>query len=193
MVSGGEKAAIEMRAETNIKQILDDVKAIDPKLATALRRRLRQAGDTAIEAMREKLALPSPGVVTSRRYGLGLDSRGRARRRVTGVESTGSRGNSRGAREQVARRIKMQVRTGTRKSTQGLRINAGGGPFARSYNLIRWRHPVRFNPATQTANQVPWVEQGGRPYFTQAIAENYKRLYAEVDLAIDDAKRELGR
>lgn len=184
---------LEIRARTNVKELLAELKQVDPKLATALRRRLRQSGDEALEVMREILAQPSPGVVTARRYSLGLDSRGRARRMVSGVETTGSRGRGRGSRLAIANRLKVQVRTGNRASSQGLRISGVGDPFSRSYNLIRWRHPVRFNPETTMASQVRWVEQGGRPYFSKAIAAHYKTIYANVDAAIDDAREALGR
>ena len=58
---------LDVQIESNLRTILADLKEFDPKLATAVRRKLRQSGDDAIAEMRAVLAEPSPGIVTGTR------------------------------------------------------------------------------------------------------------------------------
>lgn len=190
---GTESSYLDIHAKTNVRDLLAEIKEIDPALATALRRRLRQSADDAIDEMKGILSAPAPGVVTKRNHGLGMDRRGRVRRVVTSVDSRAGAGRSRGSRAYTASRLKVAVRTGARPSSQGVRLTGAGDPFSRSYNLIRWRHPVRFNPATTMKSQVPWVEQAGTRYFHRGLGkdDNYRRIYRNVGAAIEDAQAAL--
>lgn len=182
----GPGAGQDFQLRSNLRGVLSDLKEIDPKLATATRRKLRQSGDDALEEMRKVLAEPSPGVVTRVIKTAGRDSRGRRRMLATGVETReADRTRSRGARAGVARGLKTRVVTG--KTRQTIRITGSGDAFARSYNLLRWRHPIRFNPETTTASQVPWVEQGGRPYFGTVVARRQREIFRRIDDALGEA------
>lgn len=178
------------RLRTNLRDVLTDLKEFDPKLATATRRRLRQAGDEAIADMRDVLAEPSLGVVTSTRTGLTrrrLDGSVGARRiRVVGIRTaSASRSRSRGARADVASSLRTRVTAG--QSRQKVRIVAAGSAFARSYNKTTWRHPIRFNPATTTKSQVPWVTQAGRPYFGAVVVRRRAEIFARIEEAVAEA------
>ena len=183
----GPGAGQDFVVTSNIREVLADLRQFDRKLATATRRRLRQSGDDAIEDMRGILAEPSPGIVTGVITKRGRDARGRRRRLVVGVETeeASGRARSRGARDATAAALRTRVVAG--QSRQTIRITGAGDAFSRSYNLLRWRHPIRFNPETTTASEVPWVEQGGRPYFGTVIGKRFPQIRREVDEALGEA------
>ena len=191
----GGSTDLGVSADMDVKAILEQLKAVDPALARSLRRRLRQSADEAIAVMREVLAQPASGVVSKRHYKLGLDSRGRTRRVVSRVDARAGAGRSRGSRANTSSKLRVAVRTGAKPSTQGVRLTGDGGAFSRSYNLLRWRHPVRFNPATQTKSQVPWVEQAGTRYWSLGLGadDNFKRIRANVEAALADAQEAIER
>lgn len=185
----GPGAGADFRVESNIREVLADLREFDRKLATATRRRLRQAGDDAIEEMRQVLAEPSPGIVTQvhTRVEMAVGKNGAyLRRRVSGFDTAAAKSTtSRGARNAVASALRTRVVAG--KTRQTIRISGSGEAFARSYNLARWRHPIRFNPATTSKSNVPWVEQAGRPYFGAVVAKHHRDIYRRVDEALADA------
>lgn len=186
---------LDVRIESNIRTVLADLKEFDPKLATMIRRKLRQSGDEAIAEMRQVLAQPSPGIVTgttraitSRR----MDGTYGARRvRLTGIQTEEVNGRSRGARQATAAGLKTQVRTGATR--QSIRLTGAGGPFPKSYNKPMWRHPIRFDPATTSKDEVPWVSQGGRPYFGTVVLRQADQMRKRVYEALDEALAELAR
>lgn len=192
-----DEGVLDLQVETNLRQVLADLKEFDPRLATATRRRLRQSGDEAIAEMRDVLSQPSPGIVTRTRTAVttsSLDGRTGLRRRVrlVGVETQDAQSSrSRGSRQAVAGALKTQVSTG--KTRQGIKLRGSGTPFARSYNMTVWRHPIRFNPATTSKDDVPWVSQGGRPYFGAVILKQSTQIRTRVYEALDEALAELAR
>lgn len=183
-------------ANVDLRGLLRTLKEIDPALARAVRKRLRQSGDEAIVEMRRILAEPSKGLVTRVVRGEGTDARGARRRSIAlGVESTGSRGRSKGTRDAIAKGIKVAVRTGAKPATQGVRLTSSApsvAPMARSYNMLRWRHPVRFNSANQDASEVQWVMQAGNPYFGKVLTDRAGDIKQRVLEAIEDAQTEVG-
>lgn len=192
-----DEGILDVHVETNLRQVLGDLKEIDPRLATAVRRKLRQSGDEAIAEMRQVLAEPSPGIVVGTRTALTkrrMDGTVAKTRRVRLVEVTtqaSTSGQSRGSRAQIAAGLRTRVSTG--KTRQSVRLSGAGGPFPKSYNLRLWRHPVRFNPATTTKDQVPWVTQGGRPYFGAVIVKHATAMRSRLYEAIDEALVEISR
>jgi hypothetical protein len=159
---------------------LADLKEFDPKLARETRKKLRESGDDVIAEMRGVLGGPSPGVVTRRivERTRRPDGSGALRFRLTGVETAAaSRSVSRGARARTAAGLKTRVVAGTTR--QSIRLTGLGDPFARSYNLMSWRHPV-FRTGT-------WVEQGGRPYFGTVVLRRSKEISNNVDAALTSA------
>lgn len=185
------EGALDVHVETNIRQVMQDLKEFDPKLATAIRRRLRQTGDQAIAEMKQILAEPSPGIVvgtttavTRRR----MDGTIAAQRRVRMVAvqtQASTSGQSRGSREAAAAALRTRVSTG--KTRQSVRLTGAGGPFPKAYNTRVWRHPVRFNPAVTTKDQVPWVSQGGRPYFGAVLIRHAAQMRKDLYEALDEA------
>ena len=187
---------LDVQVETNLRQVLADLKEFDPKLATAVRRKLRQSGDEAIAEMRAVLAQPSPGIVTKVNTAVTSTradgSRGQRRVRIVGVETAAAASSrSRGSRQAIADGLKVRVSTG--KTRQSIRLAGAGAPFPRSYNMRVWRHPVRFNPDVSSKNDVPWVSQGGRPYFGAVIVKNATQMRSRVFEALDEALAEMAR
>lgn len=68
-----------------------------------------------------------------------------------------------------------------------------GAPFARAYNMRVWRHPIRFDPATTSKNDVPWVSQGGRPYFGAVVLRRAAQMQSRVYEALDEALAAIAR
>ena len=187
---------LDVGVESNLRTILADLKEFDPKLATAVRRKLRQSGDDAIAEMRAVLAEPSPGIVTGTRTAITsrrMDgSIGPRRVRIVEVmTSTSSSGQTRGSRQAIADGLRVRVQTGATR--QSIRLTGAGAPFPKSYNMKVWRHPVRFNSNTTTASEVPWVSQGGRPYFGAVLVKRGAQIKSQVYEALDEALAEIAR
>lgn len=162
---------------SNLREVLADLKEFDPALARSTRRALRRSGDDAINDMRAILDQPPPGVVT------GVTKK---RRKVVAVHTRAATRRSTGrSRAFVKKNLKTRVVAGKRR--QGIHIRGDGSPFSRSYNLKRWRHPIRFNPDVTTADQVPWVEQAGRPYFGKPIANRAGDMRKNIEQALTEA------
>lgn len=194
----GPGGGIEVLIASNIRQILLDLKELDPKLARETRRKLRQSGDETISEMRAELSKPSPGVVTQRivRRSRRADGTGQMRYRLQGVVTTGARGSGRrGSRAAIAAGLKTRVVMG--QSRQSIRITGAGDPFARSYNMTSWRHPVFLVgrergaragiDAGELRKGAAWVEQGGVPYFGDVILRNRKNIQERVEEAMTAA------
>lgn len=191
-----DPGALDVQVETNLRAILADLREFDPRLATSVRRRLRQSGDEAIAEMREILAQPSPGVVTRTRTAVTTQrmdgTRGARRVRIVGVETAEAKGSqSRGARQEIAGSLRTTVSTG--KTRQGIKLRSSGAPFPRSYNMPVWRHPVRFNPDVTSKDDVPWVSQGGRPYFGAVLVKRSTQIRSRVYEALDEALAAIAR
>lgn len=187
---------LDVEVESNLRAILADLREFDPKLATLTRRKLRQSGDEAIAEMKQILDEPSPGIVTGTQTAVTSvradGSRGPRRVRVVGVTTAAAASSrSRGARQAVASGLQVRVNTG--RTRQSIRLTGAGAPFPRSYNMRVWRHPVRFNPDTTTKNDVPWVSQGGRPYFGLVVVRRARQMQSRVFEALDEALAEMAR
>ncbi len=184
----GPGSGVDFGGTSNIRQVLADLKQIDPRLTTATRRKLRQSGDEAIAEMRSVLAQPSQGVVTRTTTSLARrsDGSGPRRLRVTSfATAAASRTRSRGARAAIAAGLRTRVVAG--ESRQKVRITGPGDAFARSYNMPLWRHPIRFNPATTSKNDVPWVTQAGRPYFGTVVGRRWREIRKNIEDALTEA------
>lgn len=187
---------LDVQVDSNLRVILQDLRLFDPKLATMVRRKLRQSGDEAIAEMRQILAEPSPGIVTGTQTAITRTradgSRGSRRVRIVSVTTAAAASSrSRGARQEIASGLQVRVNTG--KTRQSIRLTGAGAPFPRSYNMRVWRHPIRFNPETTTKNDVPWVSQGGRPYFGLVIVRRADQMRSRVFEALDEALAEIAR
>lgn len=159
----GEPLEVDLRIR-DLRQILADLKAVEPKLATALRRNIRDAAKVAAKASQDEVRKPPPP-------------------RIVRAGSNRPRPASKGSREQAAKGIRVQIATGQR--TQGVRIVQTQRGFAKAYNAKRFRHPV-FDDGV-------WVEQQGRPYFGAVIAAHKKDVQAAIEKALDEATRHLNK
>lgn len=190
----GDGVEVAVYPRINIRAFFADLEAFDPELAKAIRRRFRNAGKGLIAHMKEVLDEPPPGLVSGVTKETRVTAFKSSRRRsgqiftkreyVKDVETTGARGRSRGSREAIKAKLRMQVSTS--KTRPGVRIVGSGTPFARSYNKLRFRHPVFGNRAAK------WIEQGGRPYFSHVVEMHAKELADEVQFAIDDGLEAMG-
>lgn len=191
---GGDGVEVIVRPNINIRAFFADLEAFDPALAKAIRRRLRTAGQGLIAHMKEVLDEPPPGLVSGVTKETRVTAFKSSRRRegkiftkreyVTDVKGTGSRGRHVGARDAIKAKLRTQVSTS--KTRPGVRIVGSGAPFARSYNTLRFRHPV-------FGNRAKWIEQAGRPYFSHVIEMHRRELEEQVWNAIDDGLEAMGR
>ena len=176
--SGTSVAGFDIRADT--RALLADLKEFDPALARAIRARLRRAGDSTIENMRQLLDEYNGGTVSGWNKALGVDKRGRARiRRTSANVSEANRSRSRGSRRAVADGLKLRVTTGRTRTT--IRLTATSGALRKALNTASWRHPVFGDTGT-------WVEQPGAQYFNRAIWGHWQEMREQVEDALGDAQ-----
>lgn len=140
-----------------------ELKAFDPALSRALRRRIKGLGEDAVDKVRETLREPSPDT--------GDDSgEGRA------ALSAGTR-----VTVSFARRT-----AGAKIVTSPSRLPAAHKGLAAVYNKARFRHPVFGNKGT-------YVTQSGRPYFGAVIMPLFsKEIVKEMSAALDEGIRAIG-
>jgi|GEM_PF-3385588 len=173
---GDTTEAFDIRS--NLRQVLADLKEFDPKLATAVRRRMRRAGDSAIAAMGTILDEESGGVVTGKTTRMGTDRRGRAHRVVDTISTReANRSRSTGAREEIKRGLRLKVTAG--KSRTSIRLSTTGGELRKAMNTRSWRHPV--------FGTDEYVEQPGNQYFNRGARSEMDNLRAELEDAIHEA------
>lgn len=140
------------------------LRAYDPKLLTALRKRLRNAGQFAVNKIRANLAMPSPD----------------------GGPDTGK------SRDILARATKVtisfsQKQAGAKVTTSGRNLPPENRAVLKVYNKHQFRHPVFGDKQT-------WVTQRGRPYFAEAFESELLRVARqEIEDALDEAVSYLKR
>ena len=161
------------------KELLGKTSAFEPKLRTALRKRIRAEADKGAKEAREEVA-KAPGTVAGRtRVNLGT----RGFQSHKGLKA-------RGVRQGIAAGIKVQVAAnGSRKVGVFIRSTGAGLPPSQRF-MVRawdkeagWRHPV-FGTSE-------WVQQKGRPYFGSVIAKREQEIAEGVKRALDEAARTL--
>jgi len=164
--TGGFSVVIDPQQWYKLKQQLD---AFDPELARALRRRIKNAGDTAAEKVRQTLRLPAP---------------------TGGPDDTGGRDALAAATRVTVSFSKRSAGARIATSSSGLRGNHKG--LLNVYNKKSFRHPV-YPRKTESRDEWTWVTQEGRPYFGSVILKAMNKAVAdEIYAAIDDALKALG-
>ncbi len=176
----------------SLRSVLQALKSIDPKLATNLRRELRDAGDDIIAAQRAELTERAPKVagrseswrlITPRR-----DKNGRTRkpyiaRRVTYHAGETRQGGDSELRQQISDGLRTRVITGANREgvevkTTGPRI--GGSNMARVWQSKQFRHPVFGSEG--------WAVQFGHPYFFGPVTDELRNhMNDRIQSAIDGA------
>jgi hypothetical protein len=133
-------------------------KAYDKALYTAVRKRIRNAGDIAKDRVKAALAESPPS---------------------GGGSSVGSRAALSAATKTS---LSFAAKTaGVKITTSGSGLGAGHAGFEKAYNKASFRHPVY-------GSRNAWASQEGRPYFGVVIeAALNKEILDEIQSAIDDA------
>lgn len=149
--------ALAFDIKTDLRGFLAALKEVDPRIARAVRRKMRQAGDAAIAAMGDILD----------EYGGGV---------VSGVKTrAATRSRSSGAREQIKAGLKFRLAAGKSRTT--VRLTSTSGELRKALNRKRsWRHPVFGTDA--------WVEQPADAYFTRGGVSQIKQMKADLEDAI---------
>ena len=176
----------------SLRSVLQALKSIDPKLATNLRRELRDAGDDIIAAQRAELTKRAPKVAgRSEDWRIIVpkrDKNGRTRkpylaRRVTYHAGETRQGGDSDLRQQISDGLRTRVITGAKREgvevrTTGPRI--GGSNMARVWQSKQFRHPVFGGEG--------WAVQFGHPYFFGPVTDELRtRMQNRVKQAIDAA------
>jgi hypothetical protein len=133
---------------------------VEPKLRTALRRRIRDAAKGVAEDVKAEALKPGEGVGTKAGWTPRI------------VRTTGLRQNIAGA-------VKVGILTGNARS--GVRITTNA-PLAGAWQARRgWRHPVFDDRDT-------WVQQKGRPdYFYGTVWDGRDQVKSAVESAMQEA------
>lgn len=154
---------------------------VEPRLRTALRRRIRDAAKGVAEDVKTEALQPGEGVGkkggwTPRTVRTKTGTRVRLERRY---DYSAGRGRSTGLRQNIADAVKVGILTGNARS--GVRI-ATNGTLAGAWQARRgWRHPV-FD------DRVAWVQQKGRPgYFYGTVWAGRDHVRGAVEAAMQDA------
>lgn len=181
----------------SLREVLAALKSIDPKLATGLRRELRDAGVDIITAQRAELAERAPNVagrseswrlITPRRGTNGKTRKPYIARRVDYQAGDTRQGGDSDLRRQIADGLRTRVvtsssREGVEVKTTGPRI--GGSNMARVWQTKQFRHPVFGGEG--------WAVQFGHPYFFGPVTDELRhKMRARVQSAIDDALAQAG-
>lgn len=172
----------------NLREILAELREVDPKLANGLRREFRRAGDEILAAQRAALSKRPPRVGGSTRT-LRLIRPRNGRKPYLAIRREYHEGQTRtGGVSQLRSKIAggLRVRTIASARRQAIEFKSsgprnGGANMARVFEKRMFRHPV-FN------NGSAWVPQYGQPYFFKPVNDDMRRRMADrIERAIDDA------
>lgn len=163
---GGFQVVIDPAEWYRLKKELD---AFDPALARALRKRIKNAGQVAADAVKDTLKLPSPD---------GGPDVGHGRQAL--IEAT-----------KVSVSFAKRA-AGASVVTTSNRLPEPHKSLLMVYNKRnKFRHPVFAEG--ENRDQWTWVEQQGRPYFADPIYKALdEALVNEVRAALDEATRAIG-
>ncbi|MBW9094641.1 hypothetical protein JNB62_13170 [Microbacterium jejuense] len=171
-----------------LKEVIDRLKAINPKLATNLRRELRASGEEIIAAQRAELAKRPPRVGSSQKK-LRLITPRNGDKPYFAFRRTYQPGDTReggvsNLRDQIAAGLRTRVvtaasRDGVEVKTNGPRV--GGSNMARVWQSKEFRHPV-------FGNDSEWAVQFGSPYFFGPVTDELRNnMRDRITRAVDDA------
>ena len=143
-----------------LKQELDK---FDPALTRALRKRIREAGKVAADAVKKTLRESSPD---------GGDDSGEGRQALINATRVSVSFGKKSA--------------GAKIVTSSAKLPAKNKGLLHVYNKESFRHPL-------FGNRGEWFRQKGRPYFQKSIREVLDRaLVEEIRDALDEATRAIG-
>lgn len=178
----------------DLRSLLANLKEVDKKIVTNVRRELRASGDDIIAAQRRVLR-QKPGKVRTAGKVLRLIKPKNGRKpyfafRQTYESDAPREGGVSKLREKISKGLRTRVVTSTRREgieirTSGPRV--GGYNMARVWQSARFRHPV-------FGDRAKWLLQSGQPYFFEPATEDLrKNMRARIDAAIEEALRSASR
>lgn len=187
MADGGIEFDIDA---PDLRSLLQALREVEPKLATAFRRELRKSGDVIIAEQRAILAGSKPGSinVTGKQWRVIKPRNGApylARRNVF-ERGEAREGGVSNLRDQISRGLKTRVVAGKTRQSVQIRTtgpNAGGYNMALVWQKKQFRHPV-FGGST-------FVYQQGQPYFFEPITRNQAAVRDNIQAAADDVIRSI--
>lgn len=182
------------------------LKAVDKKLATKLRKAIRQGVKPAVAATKTAiLTLPvegSRGGGSKQRskhafrqsFGRVLDKAGDDELGSEALVAKENRARERakrgsGLRRSIAAAIKVDIKTGSKTAAVRIMVDASKLPVdqrslpAHLDDPKGWRHP--------TFGHKPWVAQHGRPWFEVTIRRHVGTVRTSILAAMDDLAREV--
>jgi len=177
----------------DLRGTLGALKDIDPKLATNLRRELRESGEDIISEQRRALTKRPPRVAgASRKLTLIKPKNGRKPYwafRTTYQPGDPREGGVSHLRDKIAAGLRTRVTTG--KTRQGVEVRTTG-PRNDGYNMARiwqkkqFRHPI--------FNSSHWATQFGQDYFFGPVTSELRNnMRDRIDNAVQDALRQAAR
>ena len=185
MTPPADDGVLGIDVRSNLAGALRALREFDPKLLTEVRKQLRVIGNETLTEMRSTVLQPPPEGRTRTPGRPALYSR-----RLTAGDTT----RSRGSRQAIAQGLKVTIPTGAGRGTRAsIRLSGVGTAFPRAYNREVFRHPIRFDPATTSRNDVRWVEQSGRPYFGRVIVDRGDRMRSQMIEALENALAAIAR
>ena len=163
----------------DLGKLLRELKEVDAKATTLLRRNIRNAAKVAAEDVKSEVRKAPPN-----------DAPGTA-----------------GSREAIAAGISIRISTGARSRSQGVSIvgSSKNLPTARKamlrlYNKESWRHPVFARERRSGGlrgllggTERVWVTQQGRPYFDSVLKTHTDDVQRAIVAAVDEANAALLR
>lgn len=176
----------------DLRGLIDRVKAADPKLATGIRRALRDSMDEIIADQRAILSGAKPGSIKVASSSLRLVTPRNGRKPYFAKRNTYELGEERDGgvsdlRQQIADGLRGRVTAG--KTRQAVSVKTTG-PRVDGYNMARvWEKPKFRHPVYGRG----FVWQQGKPYFFDPIRKNLPATQQRIADIIDDTIKEIAQ
>lgn len=189
--SAAAAAGLDFELDTsNVRDVLAAAKEFNPKLARALRKRLRGVGDDIIAEQKQILFGTLPGSIApvGKRTRLIVPKDGRRPflRRVNVYEERErtARDRNKGMRRRIATGLKTRVVAG--KTRQGVQVRTDrriGGEMSQAWQSRIFRHP--------SFGRQPYISQRGQQYFWGPAVAGRDAAAQRVDEAIAETINEM--
>ncbi|WP_433252859.1 hypothetical protein ACQPYK_08560 [Streptosporangium sp. CA-135522] len=183
---------VRVAGAEQMRKLAADLKKVDRKLATKLRKAIRDAARPAVADA--KTAITTLKVTGSR----GGGTKQRADQHLQRAKDpTNERAIARararaGLRRTIAAAIKTDIRDGGRRAGVRIVVDASKLPAdqktlpRRMNNRKGWRHPL-------FGNRDRWYAQRGRPWFEPSISRHVNKVRTTILAAMDEIAAELDK
>lgn len=183
---------VRVAGADQMRKLARDLKKVDKKLATKLRKSIRDAARPAVADAKTAITnLP----VTGSRGGGGTARTEKHLERVKDPTSDKARIRAQrrsGLRRTIAASIKVDIRDGGKRAGVRIIVDASKLPtdqktLPRRLNSKKgWRHPL-------FGNRDRWYTQRGRPWFEVSIQRHARRVRKTILAAMDELAKELDK